>query len=313
MSISVENGHAPVNDPFKERSVSGASTPHTPLTTPAVGGGIGMAAPTLQESQGKSPAFQFYPKDFITGTIGLTPEEVGAYIRLLCHQWEKGSVPGEIELIARIVGLPVSRMRRVWYRLLAYFVPDPANPAYGFVNARLERERRKQDEFRKRASDSGKRGGRPKKLLPFDGARTTRPDDGVEPEKGLERVPFPNPFENEKGLESSAICDLQTADTNTSVGAPAAEEIGDRARALIEWYAEVYPQFRSGVPYRRQDALDFPTACSLCATWSDERLHLMAEIFLRTDHKFAAEGRRSIRQFAALAEWCDSRLREHGR
>jgi hypothetical protein len=39
----------------------------------------------------------------------------------------------------------------------------------------------------------------------------------------------------------------------------------------------------------------------------------MAEIFLRTDHTFAAEGRRSIKQFAALAEWCDGRLRENGR
>jgi uncharacterized protein YdaU (DUF1376 family) len=34
----------------------------------------------------KPPAFQFYADDFLGGTIDLTTEEVGAYIRLLCFQ-----------------------------------------------------------------------------------------------------------------------------------------------------------------------------------------------------------------------------------
>jgi uncharacterized protein YdaU (DUF1376 family) len=42
-----------------------------------------------------SPAFQFYPADFLVGTADMTAEEVGGYIRLLCYQWTKGSLPDD--------------------------------------------------------------------------------------------------------------------------------------------------------------------------------------------------------------------------
>lgn len=38
----------------------------------------------------KDPAVLFYYSDFLTGTAFMTDEEVGQYIRLLCHQADKG-------------------------------------------------------------------------------------------------------------------------------------------------------------------------------------------------------------------------------
>jgi uncharacterized protein YdaU (DUF1376 family) len=38
----------------------------------------------------KDPAILFYTADFLTGTMFMTNEEVGAYIRLLCVQHQKG-------------------------------------------------------------------------------------------------------------------------------------------------------------------------------------------------------------------------------
>lgn len=38
----------------------------------------------------KDPAFLFYSSDFLTGTITMTNEQVGQYIRLLCLQHQKG-------------------------------------------------------------------------------------------------------------------------------------------------------------------------------------------------------------------------------
>lgn len=38
----------------------------------------------------KSPSFQFYSSDFMTGTTFMSNEEVGAYIRCLCMQHQKG-------------------------------------------------------------------------------------------------------------------------------------------------------------------------------------------------------------------------------
>jgi hypothetical protein len=40
----------------------------------------------------KDPAFLFYYQDFLVGSDDMTNEEVGAYIRCLCHQASKGSV-----------------------------------------------------------------------------------------------------------------------------------------------------------------------------------------------------------------------------
>ena len=40
----------------------------------------------------KDPAFLFYYQDFLVGTDDLTNEEVGAYIRCLCHQASKGTI-----------------------------------------------------------------------------------------------------------------------------------------------------------------------------------------------------------------------------
>lgn len=38
----------------------------------------------------KDPAFLFYSSDFLTGTMFMTNEQVGKYIRLLCAQHQKG-------------------------------------------------------------------------------------------------------------------------------------------------------------------------------------------------------------------------------
>ena len=40
-----------------------------------------------------SPAFQFYPADFLTATAEWTDQEVGIYIRLLANEWINESIP----------------------------------------------------------------------------------------------------------------------------------------------------------------------------------------------------------------------------
>ena len=45
----------------------------------------------------KPPSFQFYADDFIGGTAILSNAERGIYIVLLCHQWNLGGLPDDIE------------------------------------------------------------------------------------------------------------------------------------------------------------------------------------------------------------------------
>lgn len=44
-------------------------------------------------------------EQFTTDTRGLTAAQVGSFIRLLCHQWERGSVPSAAAVRARIAGV----------------------------------------------------------------------------------------------------------------------------------------------------------------------------------------------------------------
>jgi len=100
----------------------------------------------------KAPAFQFYADDFLGGTCDMTAEEVGAYIRLLCHQWNKGGIPNDPERLARMAGVmpgPSLGYASAKLRLCEDGV---------LRNDRMEAERAKQQQYRARQGEKGKRG-----------------------------------------------------------------------------------------------------------------------------------------------------------
>lgn len=59
----------------------------------------------------KSPAAQFYFRDFLADTAHLTNEEIGTYIRLICYAWigindcPQGWLPDDDEILSRLVGI----------------------------------------------------------------------------------------------------------------------------------------------------------------------------------------------------------------
>lgn len=52
--------------------------------------------------------FPFYPDIFIRGTLTMSCEEKGAYIQLLCYQWDNGSIPNDQLKLSRICGVEES-------------------------------------------------------------------------------------------------------------------------------------------------------------------------------------------------------------
>lgn len=95
----------------------------------------------------KPPAFQFYAADFLVGTAAMTAEEVGAYIRLLCYQWDTGSVPDDDLTIQRLTGCQASAVAKIRAKFVA--------SADGLKNARLEAERAKQRQYREKQAANG--------------------------------------------------------------------------------------------------------------------------------------------------------------
>jgi uncharacterized protein YdaU (DUF1376 family) len=100
----------------------------------------------------KAPAFQFYADDFLAGTSEMSAEEVGGYIRLLCHQWTKGGIPNDEERVARIAGMIGSPS--VGYVMAKFRLCD----GHTLKNERLEKVREEQQAFKARQSTAGTNG-----------------------------------------------------------------------------------------------------------------------------------------------------------
>ena len=108
-----------------------------------------------------APAFQFYPKDFLSSSkvqrMSLT--EVGIYIKLLSHCWLLGTLPNDMKKLAGMVGMKSQQLERTWPNVLSECFTVKGDR---LIQDRLDQERKKQDEYRRRQSDRGKQGGRPK-------------------------------------------------------------------------------------------------------------------------------------------------------
>lgn len=92
----------------------------------------------------KPPAFQFYADDFLAGTCDMTQGEIGAYILLLCHQWNKGVIPLDI------TRLSILAKGEVTEHVFAKF-PNGKNE-------RMEKVRVEREAFCQRQSEAGRRG-----------------------------------------------------------------------------------------------------------------------------------------------------------
>ncbi len=106
----------------------------------------------------KPPAFQFYPKDWLSdiNVIRLTSAQRGVYINLLCVCWLEGSIPSDRVAIASLFRDCSEQDAATVAQL---FDADPADPAK-LIHKRLEKERVKQCQYRKCQSQNGLRGAK---------------------------------------------------------------------------------------------------------------------------------------------------------
>jgi uncharacterized protein YdaU (DUF1376 family) len=172
-----------------------------PDHTPADGGRTDMAIP----QRNTAPAFQFYPKDFLSSSKVelMSMTERGVYITLLSRCWLDNGLPDDVGVLARLVGMKQPQFARMWAGPLHECFHGRDGKLH---NRRLDEERKKQVEFRRRQSDNGKRGGRPKK--PTDNPSLS-PDKAV----GISGLSQTKP------KKSSPISDLQSSSARESARA----------------------------------------------------------------------------------------------
>jgi uncharacterized protein YdaU (DUF1376 family) len=84
-----------------------------------------------------------------------TTAQVGAYFRLLMYEWVNGGVPTKMAALARIAGIDVRNMQKMWSAEIAKkFTLDGAEM---YVNLRLEETRLKQLNYQERQAEKGRK------------------------------------------------------------------------------------------------------------------------------------------------------------
>jgi uncharacterized protein YdaU (DUF1376 family) len=258
----------------KESGRGGVEAPSTALTNHAVKGSEDMA--DSDSIPGRSPAFQFYPSDFISGTITFTTEEVGAYILLMCACWDKGSIPSDVRLLARIAKLSPTKMKRVWVALASKFQSVDG----GYIQPRIEREREKQVAYRRRQSDNaGKR---------WDSRRNA-----------TAMPPHRSGISQTDALQSSSSSSSSSSTTERAD----APTLSSRAGKFCEWYADKHDEvFQVG--YIGNPQKDYQTAMQLAGTFTDAEMQDAALVWFGMDDDWAKQGTRTIPRFASRATRC---------
>jgi uncharacterized protein YdaU (DUF1376 family) len=208
----------------------------------------------------KSPAFQFYPKDFLSsskvGRMSLT--EIGAYALLLSHSWLEGGLPIDIDEIAKLVKVPAPRFARMWAGSIGECFVQRGDR---LINERLEVERVKQATNRQRATDNGRKGGRPKHLTqnnPTLSSGLSKPEaeksfpiaiasPDVPPSGGTARGgTLVRPRRRDAEFEGARLYVPQRVhqDLMALANHPGGEN------ALIHWYAEVDAEYQAHPEWR---------------------------------------------------------------
>jgi len=140
----------------------------------------------------KLPYFKLYWKDFLSGTILFSTEEVGAYMKLIIYQWDNGFIPNNPRKLATIAGVRSSKLVNI---LTKFQLGNDGN----LRNQRLELERESIAKFFAQQAENARKGGRPPKT---HGIATANPrqSHGKPAANPRQSQPYTEPYINTVGL-----------------------------------------------------------------------------------------------------------------
>ena len=169
----------------------------------------------------------FYAGDYLASSRVqlLTLEEEGAYIRLICHCWNAGSIPKEPEQIARLIGKGASTTLAT--NVATMFTPK----GKVLVHDRLEKYRDERQKWIEKSREGGLKSAEMRKLL-----KKTQKNSDNPTVKGGSRVVAdclqPNGNTSSSTSSSNSLNNLGQI--------PSKEEVINYAAqiGLVEWRAE---------------------------------------------------------------------------
>jgi len=111
----------------------------------------------MKEDKDRLFMFPFFPEAFLVSTMLMSPAEVGAYMRLLCHSWIEDGIPYKNKTdLARLAGVSPKKLEKIMQK---FFIDDQNMVR----NYRLEEVRKTVIEKREKRVKAGRLGGQANK------------------------------------------------------------------------------------------------------------------------------------------------------
>jgi uncharacterized protein YdaU (DUF1376 family) len=240
----------------------------------------------------ESPAFSFYAKDFLVGTATLSLAERGAYITLLCFQWDHGGIPDDPQQRARLLNSTVKQAEALWERLRPKFQQDDDGT---WRNARMESERMKQVARRDALAMSGAKGAQSRWHSQANGQAMAPPM----------AKPLPPPAIQNDGLAFSS-----SSSSSGVLSERSTREPGARVQAFMDYYTDAHQRIFKIAYFGTNN--DYTTALRLVATFTDQQLRDAAIVWFGMDDDFATNGTRTVPKFASRITHCLELMQQKG-
>lgn len=142
------------------------------------------------------PWFKLFPRDYLTDSKVrmLSREHRSMLLDLWCYCAMDGSIPADVEALARLLGEPVATMRKAMEKLACFFVHQNG----ALVSMRLQQEADAYEQKCQKLRESASKGGRSKAANAVANARANGTPDACQT---LEQTLKQNPAETEAEAE----------------------------------------------------------------------------------------------------------------
>ncbi len=239
----------------------------------------------------RPPAFQFYVRDFLSdeNVVLMTLEEKGAYIVLLCFNWQEGSVPNDAAKLARLCGVDGDAMARLWPGLRPCF-PEVDGDHTRLANPRLAAERQKQQDYHRKLSDAGKLGAEATHGKQVKDSGKANGHDKAKPTKGQ------GPRQPSSFASSSSTLSPESAGEKGLKAEPNTAQARLRERFAALW-KEAYPD---AIPPTLAKS-DFVNLATLVAKSSEPKVGDAIAAYLRDRDPYLTERNHPIGLFFTRA------------
>jgi uncharacterized protein YdaU (DUF1376 family) len=244
----------------------------------------------------KSPAFQFYPSDFLAdeNQIVMDLDEVGAYIRLIAVCWNEGSLPKDVRRLAKLCGATHEQMERIWPALEPCF-EECSQDAARLVHPRLERERLKQETYREKMSEAGRKGAKVRKSGRSKGGQKPAKSQDVSSQAtsqastGLKPKVSSSTRELSSSFMFSASAEFPETPGNSKATAAGGSRNGKSTPTPlpdVPWHKAVRPPFDPDeLPATVDGVAQMAGAMLGMGSWSDAKLEETRGLIRRRWHK----------------------------